>query len=114
MTERGPDTVRGADVSFYSYARTAKGPLPDGYLAAKPELVVEVVSPTDRWPKILAKVSEYLEAGVLVVVVLNDSKRSATVFSSGGDIIRVLGPDDDLTLPEILPGFSVKVSRFFE
>jgi hypothetical protein len=32
VTERGPDTVRGADISFYSYARVPKGPLPDRYL----------------------------------------------------------------------------------
>src|SRR3954467_6898041 len=25
ITERGPDTVRGADVSFYSFARVPKG-----------------------------------------------------------------------------------------
>ena len=28
ITERGPDTVRGADVCYYSYARLPKGPLP--------------------------------------------------------------------------------------
>ena len=32
ITERGPDTVRGADVCFYSYERVPKGPLPPGYL----------------------------------------------------------------------------------
>src|SRR6266516_3050406 len=26
VTERGPDTVRGADVAFYSYARVPRGP----------------------------------------------------------------------------------------
>src|SRR5438105_2756580 len=26
VTERGPDTVRGADVAFYSYQRLPKGP----------------------------------------------------------------------------------------
>src|SRR5439155_12408111 len=30
VTERGPDTVRGADVAFYSYARIPPGPLPKG------------------------------------------------------------------------------------
>src|SRR5258707_14195736 len=28
VTERGPDTVRGADVAFYSYDRLPKGPIP--------------------------------------------------------------------------------------
>src|ERR671927_217932 len=28
VTERDPDTVRGADAAFYSYARVPPGPLP--------------------------------------------------------------------------------------
>src|SRR5579863_7618088 len=32
ITERDPDTLRGADVAFYSYARVPAGPLPSGYL----------------------------------------------------------------------------------
>src|SRR5262249_24724663 len=38
VTERDPDTVRGADVAFYSYARVPKGPWPKGYLGVVPEL----------------------------------------------------------------------------
>src|SRR5215475_1641950 len=41
VTERGPDTVRGGDVAFYSYARIPPGPLPRGYLTVVPELVFE-------------------------------------------------------------------------
>ena len=67
VTERNPDTVRGADVAFYSYRRVPRGPLPEKYLDVAPELVFEVRSPTDRWSAILAKVAEYLEAGVSVV-----------------------------------------------
>src|SRR5947208_15438512 len=32
ITHRAPDTVRGADVAFYSYSRVPPGPLPRGYL----------------------------------------------------------------------------------
>ena len=49
VTEHNPDTVRGADVAFYSYGRVPPGPLPRGYLTVVPELVFEVRSPTDRW-----------------------------------------------------------------
>lgn len=113
ITQRGPDTVRGADVSFYSYAKVPRGPIPEGYLEAKPDLIVEVISPSDRWPKILAKVAEYLDAGVIVVVLLDDGSRSAQVFRPDAPN-RTIGPDDVLTLPEVLPGFEVAVSRFFE
>jgi Uma2 family endonuclease len=113
ITERGPDTVRGADVAFYTYARAPKGPLPEGYLPVVPERVVEVVSPSDRWPKVLAKVAEYLGAGVSVVVVLDGERTSAMVFHDDGTT-RTLSADDELTLPDLLPGFSVVVRRFFE
>ena len=114
ITERGPDTVRGADVAFYSYARLPRGPLAPSYGPEVPELVVEVVSPSDRWPKVLAKVAEYLEAGVtvVVVVVLDDPPPTARLFRADGTT-RELGPDDDLAFPDLLPGFSVPVRQFF-
>jgi Uma2 family endonuclease len=113
ITERGPDTVRGPDVAFYSYKQVPKGPLPSDYGAAPPELVIEVRSPSDRWPKVLAKVAEYLDAGVLAVVVLDDDSRTALLCLADQAPLR-LGPDDELAIPEILPGFSVPVRRFFE
>ena len=76
-------------------------------------MVVEVRSPGDRWPQVLAKVAEYLEAGVLVVLVLDDKRHSAHVFEAEGTH-RMLGPDDELTLPDLLPEFRVIVRRFFE
>src|SRR5258708_7465445 len=51
VTERDPDTVRGPDVSFYSYQRMPKGPLPAGYLPVAPEVTFEVRSPDDSWTK---------------------------------------------------------------
>jgi Uma2 family endonuclease len=113
ITERGPDTVRGADVAFYSFARLPKGPLPANYGPEVPELIIEVRSPSDRWTKLLGKVAEYLEAGVLVVVVLDPEPRTAHVYDADRPA-RILGPDDELTLPEILGDFQVAVRRFFE
>jgi Uma2 family endonuclease len=113
ITGRGPDTVRGADVAYYSYARLPKGPLPKGYGPEVPELVVEVRSPGDRWKEIHEKVAEYLGAGVLVVVVLVPDSRSAHVFGAEEEP-RKLGPEDELTVPGVLEGFGVRVERFFE
>jgi hypothetical protein len=62
---------------------------------------------------VLAKVAEYLEAGVSVVLVLDDKTRSAHVFHTDGTH-RMLGPDDELTFPALLPEFRVIVRRFFE
>jgi Uma2 family endonuclease len=112
ITERDPDTVRGADVSFYSYAKVPRGRIPKGYLDVVPDLVVEVRSDDDRWGDILAKVQEYLAAGVGVVIVLDPEPESAYIFRSDQPPQK-LGPDEDLTVPDLLGDFRVAVRRFF-
>jgi Uma2 family endonuclease len=113
ITERDPDTVRGADIAYYSYSRLPKGTLPTGYGPEVPELVVEVRSATDRWREILDKVSEYLNAGVLVVVVLDTGPQVAQIFSAD-DPPRTLTSEDELVVPGILDDFRVRVGRLLE
>jgi Uma2 family endonuclease len=57
-----PDTVRAPDVGFISGQRLPD-PMTPGYPALTPDLVVEVLSPSDRAGKTLAKVGDWLEAG---------------------------------------------------
>ncbi|MDB5351353.1 MAG: hypothetical protein JWN86_2600 [Planctomycetota bacterium] len=57
--------------------------------------------------------AEYLGAGVTVVVVLEELPPTARVFRVDGTT-RELGPDEALRFPDLLPGFSVQVGRFFE
>ncbi len=110
-----PDTYRGADVCFLSYARLPKDqPRPKGPLEVPPELVIEVRSPTDRAGNIEDKVAEYLNAGVTVVVVLDPAFDSATVYRQSDDFPQRMHNGDELTLPDVLPGFAVPVRRFFE
>ena len=114
VTERGPDTVRGADVAYYSYGRVPSGPFPQRkYLTAVPEIVFEVWSPLDRWPKVYRKVSEYQEAGVIWVCVVVDPAQQVRLFHADeGE--RLLEADDELTFPDLLPDFRVIVRRLFE
>jgi Uma2 family endonuclease len=114
VTERGPDTVRGPDVAFYSFNRVPKGSLPrEHYLDVVPELVFEVLSPDDSWRKVLAKVLEYLIAGVTCVCVLDSERRSLHLYK-GDQPARVLSEDDELTLPSILGEFGTAVRAFFD
>lgn len=112
ITQRGPDTVRGADIAFYSFHRLARGPLAPGYGPEVPELVVEVKSPGDRWSEILAKAAESLAAGVSAVVVLDDASRCAQIYAPDAPV-RTLAEDEDLELPEILPGFHAPLRRLY-
>lgn len=112
VTERDPDTVRGADVAFYSYSKVPRGALPEGYWPT-PELVVEVRSSDDRWPKIYKKVGEYLDAGVITVCVVDPPTRCVHVLMADRPA-QILTETDVVTLPDLLPGFSVAVSRIFQ
>ncbi len=113
VTERGPDTVRGGDVSYYSYTRLPPGPLPEGYLDVTPELVFEVRSPTDRCAKITSKVVEYFDAAVLVVCVLDPTKQRLVVYRAD-ELPQVLEADDTFTVPELLGDFQCRVGLFLE
>jgi Uma2 family endonuclease len=113
LTQRDPDTLRGADVAYYSFARLPKESTPRKYPDVAPELVFEIRSPSDRWRKIYAKVAEYLDLGVLVVCVLDPDTQCAHLYYSDQPA-RTLGPDDELTFPECLPDFRVLVRSLFE
>jgi Uma2 family endonuclease len=110
VTERGPDSVRGPDVSFYAYAKVPKGSAPEGYAAVPPDVVFEVLSPHDRWPLMLGKVAEYLNAGVAGVVVV-DPARGAVHAYEGDEPVRVLSEGDELVLAGPLAWVRLAVGR---
>lgn len=108
-----PTRVRGADVCYFSYARVPKGPMPGGLLDVTPELVIEVRSPSDTWTEVHEKTEEYLANSVLAVIVLDIDSRTASVYRNPVPNQTVLNDTDTLTVPEVLPGWSVPVAKFF-
>jgi Uma2 family endonuclease len=112
-TERGPDTVRGPDVSFYSHARWPESLVGPGLPPVPPDLVVEVVSPRNRPREIQSKIAEYQEAGVLLVMVVEPKLRRVALYRPGEVLPSILNDGDVIeNLPE-LPGFRCLVSDFF-
>lgn len=112
-TTRGPDSVRGPDINYFSYARQPKGRIPPGLLDAAPEFVVEVRSPSDRMRHLVAKVSEYLASGILAVLILDPDMAAATVFRDN-ELPQTFHNGDTLTVPDVLPGFAVPLARLFD
>lgn len=113
VTRRDPDTVRGADVAFYSYEDVPRQPLPKKYTEKPPRLVFEILSPSELWKDVLQKVAEYLTAGVLVVCVLDPEEEKAYVYHAEKPE-QILTADEDWSVPAILPDWCVPVKRFFE
>jgi Uma2 family endonuclease len=112
-TRSNPDSVRGPDISYYSYERLPKGDVPDGLLTVAPDLVVEVRSPSDGWIELFVKALEYLQTGVRVVIVLDASNCLASVHRPK-ELPRLFHNGDELVVPDVLLGFSVSVRRLFE
>jgi Uma2 family endonuclease len=108
----GPESVRGPDVMFISFQRIPAGPLPAGFLTAVPELVIEVRSPSDRMTDLMLKVTEYQSAGIEVVMIVDPNTESVALFRQE-ELPQRFSNGDTLSIPEILPGFSVSVREFF-
>lgn len=105
-----PTCCLSPDVCFVSKAR-----LPatfDQFFAGAPDLVVEVISPSDRRKMIDQKMDRYFEHGARLGWIVNTKKRTVTVRSAAA--VRVLSePRDMLDGGEVLPGFKCKVAEIF-
>jgi Uma2 family endonuclease len=108
---RDPDTVRAADLLYISEERH-DGLRSPSYLDVAPELVVEILSPDDRWSEVTKKLSDYFEAGVTRVWVLDPKPRRVFVYRSLTEVVQ-LDEGQILSDEELLPGFSVRVAEIF-
>jgi Uma2 family endonuclease len=107
ITERDPDSVRGPDISYWSKERLKE--IPVGYIEIAPDLLVEVLSPSNTWKKIRAKLKEYFERGVRLVWVISPEDRTLTIYRTL-DEGRVLHENATVTGEDVLPGFTCRVS----
>lgn len=112
ITTRDPDTVRGPDIGYYSFLRVSGDRFPEGFWPT-PDMVLEVGSTPALLSAAHEKVGEYLAAGVNCVVVLDPPTRSVQVYSADHPVV-ILQEADTLTLPDVLPGFSVPVRQLYE
>jgi Uma2 family endonuclease len=110
VLQRGPDIVRAPDVSFVRKDRLQ----PDipGYFEGGPDLVVEVLSPSDRMARVLRKVKQFLAAGVRLIWVIDPEDRTAFVYRPGRDVI-ILDEDGVLDGEDVLPGFTLSLSEIW-
>ncbi len=107
-----PDTVRAADVAFIRQERIAQGSEPEGYWPGAPDLAVEMVSPNDLYTEVDEKVTDWLEAGTGMVVIVNPRKRTVTVYRSLLQIV-VLREQDVLNGGDVVPGWTLPIADIF-
>lgn len=109
-TQRNPDTVRGMDAAFISKERHPARP--KKYLEVAPELVVEIVSPNDRWKEIQDKLQEYFAIGVETVWLVEPEERVVYVYTELTELTR-LTLEDTLHGEGVLTGFELPLRMLF-
>ena len=106
-----PDHVLAPDVAFVSREREDAVPEEGGFFPGAPDLVVEVISPSDRYTEVEEKVSEWLAAGARMVVVVNPRNRTAKVHTP--DAIVTLTEADTLDGGAVVPGWQLPIADIF-
>ncbi|MCC6626039.1 MAG: Uma2 family endonuclease [Chloroflexi bacterium] len=120
MPASDPDTVLAGDLAFVERERVrrfaARQP-GDRYFPGAPALVVETVSPTDRYSEVADKVQTWLAHGTKVVIVLDPWRRQVEVHqptSAPTDVrVQTLTEADTLTVPTLFGDWSLPVAAFF-
>ncbi len=114
LLDRERNLRRRPDVAFLSRERwPIERPAPRAEAwDVVPDLAVEVISPTERAVRVVAKVRDYFRAGVRLVWVLYPVEGLAYVFDSAASA-RILTRDDALDGGDVLPGFALGLAGLF-
>jgi Uma2 family endonuclease len=106
---------RRPDVAFVSYERWPRQrrvPHAEGWEVV-PNLVVEVISPSDRGENIVDKVAEYFRAGVECVWVVFPTQAQVYVYESPTRVY-ILTRADELHGAPVLPPFQLPLATLFD
>lgn len=106
------ETVLAPDVAFVRAGREPQGEARWHFARLAPDLVVEVLSPSDRASDMQAKVALYHEAGVPLIWVVDPREETVAVFALGQAPL-VLTATGTLDGGEVLPEFRVEVAQIF-
>jgi Uma2 family endonuclease len=107
---RNPDILLEPDVAYVRGGRWSATKA--GYPTVAPDLVVEVVSPSQTGPSIEEKTAIYRAAGVRLVWIIDPERRTVRVYRhDGGE--NLLTEQDEIDGEDVLPGFKLPVFQLF-
>lgn len=112
VLESGPDTVLRPDIAFVRAARVPPDAEQVTYARLAPDLVIEVLSPSNRPGEVAEKIAIYHRTGVPVVWLFDPRRRRVLVHVAG---IPPLVFDVHQTLDggDVLPGFQLRLADVF-
>ena len=87
--------------------------IPIGPFTGAPDVAVLVVSPTDKFDEISARVHEYFEAGTRRVWIVRPRVRMVTIHRSVQDV-QIIAETQVLNGSDVLPGLEIPLAKIFE
>ena len=113
LVRRNPDSVREPDIFFVSAERLPLDDQSDGYLEVVPEIVVEIVSPSDSAQDVAEKITMWLNLGVSIALEVRPAERAVLVHRPDVPAATLSG-DDVLDCGDVLPGFRLPLGEVFD
>jgi Uma2 family endonuclease len=111
VVKRKPATVRGPDVMLFAESKSLRK-LSRKFARQVPQLLVEVLSPSDKWSAVNRRVSQYLRRGVPLVWLVDPEARTVTCYQPGKNL-KVLRGNEELTGEDVLPKLRYRVAELF-
>ncbi len=106
LISKDPLRIRSADVVFISRERAKEKP--KGILTTAPELVIEIISPSNTYTEIEEKVLDHLKIGVDRILLIDPQLRKATLFERDRREAKLFDFDEEI---DLLEGLSLKLSE---
>jgi len=113
LIEVDPDTVRAPDAAFVSHERLESALPSTSYLQVAPDLVVEVVSPSDTSTEVEAKAEQWLDAGSRIVLVADPKNQTLRVYRSKAQI-EVLHSGEEFSSGDVCGDWNISVNEVFD
>lgn len=107
-----PDTVLAPDVAFVEGSRYSAIENETGYLPLAPDMVVEVVSPNDRFVRVESKAIAWLDAGCKLVLLLDPETETVHAYRSRSRI-EIFQKGETLDCSDVIVGWIFAVKDLF-
>ena len=103
--------ARKFDIAFYRRGRIPRN-VDAAATTVAPDLVIELLSPTDRVAMVEAKIEDWLQTGVALLWYINPQTGTTTVYHDG--TIRRVPAGELLEGADVLPGFQVRLQDLLD
>lgn len=112
VLQRDPERMLGPDIAFVRSQQIPPEDEQHTFAELAPDMVVGIVSPSDRWNEVNDKVNAHLDAGVLLIWIV-DPRRKMVIVYTPDRVARTFIGNATLDGGDVLPGFENTLERLF-